>query len=195
MRTGVKGFWTPLQDGSGLVLSRNNTYDESPGAAWQDPASAVADFTLLSADAADGTPGVSASALATSNLGALWADFADEGALGEDGVVWGGMASYGAVAAAAQLQPGELRTLTLVFAWRLPNRLYVGQELGNHYALQYPSSESAARDVATRLPEVVAAGAQWNAACTNNSLPEWMQVRAGHASTRPACKPLIPALL
>ena len=182
LRTGINGLWAPLKDGSGLTFSRNNSYDNSSGAAWQDPASAAADFTLLSADAAIEQAGVYASASATSDLGALWADFAADGSLALQQPV----AMYGAVAASTQLLPGATRTLTLVFAWRLPFRLYVGQELGNEYAKHYESSEAAARDVATRLPEIVADGAEWNSACTNNSLPAWMQVRlARRACERP----------
>ena len=32
------------------------------------------------------------------------------------------------------LAPGETRTITLVFAWHFPHRMYIGQELGNQYA-------------------------------------------------------------
>lgn len=181
LRTGIKGHWDALGDNAGITLNRANSYDASPGAAWQDPAAAVADFTLLSADTAVGAPGVVSTTLASSDLGALWADFAVDGSLSGNTAGGSTMASYGAVAASAQLLPNETRAITLVFSWRLPYRLYVGQELGNAYAQHFISSEEAARSVATRLPDVIAGGSQWNAACTNNTLPPWMQVEGERA--------------
>ena len=176
LRSGIKGFWSQLVDGIGLSHTRNNSYDTSSGAEWQDPSAAVADFTLLSADAAAGDPSVSISTIATTDLAALWADFASDGTF-ESADSWNGsMATHGAIAASTLLQPGETRTITLVFSWYLPYHLYVGQELGNEYAQRFQSSEEVARQVANNLTDIVAGGAQWNAACTNNSLPEWMQV-------------------
>lgn len=173
-RSGVKGFWSPLSS-FGLIHARNNTYDGSEGGSWQDPASAVADFTLLAADAMDGGAGggVTASVWTGNDLSQLWSSFAADGQL--PGAATEVAAGHGAIAVSAVLQPGQTTSLTLVFSWHLPHRLYVGQDLGNQYATRYNNSQQVAVETAQRLDAIVQDGADWNAAATNNSLPDWYQ--------------------
>ena len=172
-RNGIKGYFSSSLNGAGLTLSRSSTFDSDPLALWQDPAAAVADFTLLGADAFAGDASVSVSSTANNDLGAIWSDFAADGRL--SGLPAGGpvMAGHGAIAASTVLQPDETRALTLVFSWYLPHRLYVGQDLGNQYATRYNSSVEVAASVGGRLSELVADGAAWNQAATNNTLPDW----------------------
>ena len=57
---------------------------------------------------------------------------------------------------------GGTSTVSVVFAWRLPNRLYVGEELGNYYAALSPSAVTTAMAVASSLDDIVADASAWN---------------------------------
>lgn len=172
--SGVRGVWATDDAAPGappsLTLRRSNAYDADPTAAAQDPACASnASFTLLAVDSdAEVT-----FAAANSLVDGIWAPFAAHGALPAAALPSGVAAAHGAVATTVVLSPGETRSLTLVFAWHLPHRLYVGQELGNQYAT-FVGAEDAlavARSAAGGLKGIVASGAALNAAFATSSLP------------------------
>jgi uncharacterized protein (DUF608 family) len=167
-RSGVKGVWEAVTNG--LRHVRNNSYDDHQSATVQDPASATADYTLLSADAENLDPSVAVTTTSRRHLSDLWSDFAGDGRFSEsDSPSNSNM--FGAIAASATLAPGETKALTIVFSWHLRHRLYVGQDLGNFYATHLKDSLEAARSVSSRLVDVVSDGAAWNALATNNSYP------------------------
>ena len=167
-RSGIKGTWRHMA--SGVHHSRNHSYDTNLNASVQDPAAAVADFTLLSADVDVGDSAVHVTTASANSLKDLWNDFADDGKFSSASVSSGG-AMHGAISASATLAPGETRALTIVFSWYLPHRSYVGQDLGNFYATHIRDSLDAARSVSTRLEEVVADAVAWNQLATDNSYP------------------------
>jgi uncharacterized protein (DUF608 family) len=174
IRTGVKGLWASSP--GGLTLTRSGPFDSDPNATWQDPASAVGSFTLLAADTVTngGLNPATSSAWTGEDLSELWASFSSGGLGSGLSRLPTTSASHGAVAVSTVLAPSETRTLTLVFSWHFPHRLYVGQDLGNAYAQRFPGgSAEVAASVATRLPAVAADAAAWNAAATNNTLPDW----------------------
>ena len=129
--TGIVGLHSTSAGVAGgppaLTLRRRGSYDVSPDAAFQDPAAVTASYTLLAADA-----DADVSFAADSDLpGGVWAPFAATGALPHAAIPSPGMpGGHAAAAARIQLLPGETRTVTLVFAWHVPNRTYVGQEVG-----------------------------------------------------------------
>ncbi len=84
-----------------------------------DPSAAVGDYTLL----AKLDDGVTVSVANAENATSLWSDFASDGKL-DGGVAVA--AGSGAVAAQTTVPAGAKSTLTLVFAWRIPLRNYVG---------------------------------------------------------------------
>jgi hypothetical protein len=179
--SGVRGAFST--DGpASLTLRRANGYDADPAAAAQDPAAADASFTLLAADDdADVT-----FAAANDVAGGVWAPFAAAGRLPLRALpAPGAAAAHGAVAASVTLAPGETRSLTIVFAWHLPHRLYVGQELGNYYAALFNDSQAVAAAGAAGLPAAAAAGAAWNKAFTQASLPSaWADFFVNSVSTQ-----------
>ena len=54
------------------------------------------------------------------------------------------------MAAQTVVAAGAKTTLTLVFAWRIPLRNYVGEPLGNFYSEIVPTSGEAAESMASR---------------------------------------------
>ena len=113
--SGVRGVWSASADRRTLVHERTNPYTPSPA----DPASAVGDFAMTAVG--DGTT----STVATGEtLQSLWADFADDGSLRAE--TSGGVdaaAGYGGVTVSIEVPAGGTATASIVFAWRLPNRL------------------------------------------------------------------------
>ena len=115
--SGVRGKWTVGEKQGVLTHTRSNpVYNEK---ATMDPSAAVGDYTLL----AKHDDGVSVSVASADNATSVWSDFASDGSLE------GGFAPHagsGAVAAQTIVPAGAKTTLTLVFAWRMPLRNYVG---------------------------------------------------------------------
>jgi hypothetical protein len=179
--SGVRGAFSTDSPAS-LTLHRDNGYDADPAAAAQDPASADATFTLLAADDDVDVTFAAANDVA----GGVWAPFATAGRLPLSALpAPGAAAAHGAVAAAATLAPGETRSVTLVFAWHLPHRLYVGQELGNYYAALFNNSMEVAAAGAAGLTSAVAAGAAWNKVFAQASLPPaWADFFVNSVSTQ-----------
>ena len=173
-RNGVRGFFSSSVSPAGLhglTLRRPNAYDADPTAAFQDAPAATASYTLLAVDSDASVSFATADDIATG----IWPSFAATGAL-SDGAVNGVMAAHGAIAARVLLYPGETRSISIVFAWHLPNRMYVGQELGNAYAAAggMNDSESVAGVVAAALPSIVSGGFAFNTMWTQSTLPVWM---------------------
>jgi hypothetical protein len=153
--SGVDGTWSASTDGRTLIHTRDHVYTPSP----DDPASAVGDFAMSAADAA----GTTVTMATADTLQGLWADFADDGKFHAQ--LSGGVkasAGYGGVSVSAEVPAGGTATVSVVFAWRLPNRLYVGEELGNQYARMTTSAVATAVDVGSNLDEVVSDAAAWN---------------------------------
>jgi non-lysosomal glucosylceramidase len=161
--SGVKGEWAAA--GKKLVHTRANPVVNAMDK--MDPSSAVGDYTLLSSSA-DALVSI-ASADTTSKL---WSDFAADGVL--DGAV-ATHAGSGAVAAGLAVAPGATQAITLVFAWRMPLRNYVGEPLGNFYSEIVESSTAAADSMAERLEEVAVEGGAFNQLFTNSTYPRWFQ--------------------
>ena len=78
---------------------------------------------------------------------------------------------FGAAAAEVRVPAGATKSVTLVFGWRIPNRNYVGEELGNFYSNIWSSSTAAAEEMATRTEAIAAEGAAFNRLFTNSSYP------------------------
>ena len=78
---------------------------------------------------------------------------------------------FGAIAAEVSVPAGATKSVTLVFGWRIPNRNYVGEELGNFYSNIWSSSTAAAEEMATRTEAIAAEGAAFNKLFTNSSYP------------------------
>ena len=181
VRSGVRGEWTAMSTPPSLTLRRLNTYDMDPAAAFQDPASATASYSLLSADLDDDVVITFATDDRLDN-GGLWDSFAASGKLSQKTPV---SAGHGAVAVMATLLPGETRTLTLIFAWHVPNRTYVGQEVGNYYALPFADALEVGLSATSMLEEIVTSGLFWNQLWTNSSLPDtWQDFFINSVSTQ-----------
>ena len=115
--SGVRGTWSVGEKEGVLTHARANAvYNEE---ATMDPSAAVGDYTLFAKQDA----GVTVSVANAENATVLWSDFANDGKL--DGGVRTAAGS-GAVAAQTTVPAGASTTLTLVFAWRIPLRNYVG---------------------------------------------------------------------
>ena len=179
--SGVRGEWSTMTSPPSLSLHRNNIYDVDPAAAFQDPASATASYSLLSADIDDEGVFVTVSTDDSISDG-LWLSFAASGCLSQN---ISKNAGHGAIAAMATLAPGETRTISLIFAWHVPNRTYVGQEIGNFYALSFSDALEVALSASTMLEDVVSSGLLWNQIFTNSTLPEnWQDFFVNSVSTQ-----------
>jgi uncharacterized protein (DUF608 family) len=142
--SGVKGRWKKV-GGNALVHERTNAYlpcgwNDSAVAANPhckvDASVAVSDFTLA-ADA-DVTVRVATAA----SLQELWNDFTSDS---QAELEVEAAASHGAIEATALLAPGETRTISVVFAWNVPERDYAGDALGNFYSERFASSMDVAK--------------------------------------------------
>ena len=168
--SGVKGTWEVRS--AELVHTRSNPYVSSNA----DPASAVGSFSLRGQD----NDTTSTTTVATGDtLAALWRDFAEDGLLGtsEEEARGGSVASaagHGAIATTVSVPPGETKTVTLVFGWSLPNRLYSGEELGNYYRADHPTASRASAKLSSNISTVAADAAKWNALWANTTLPAWL---------------------
>jgi len=180
VRSGVRGEWTTMSTPPSLTLRRLNTYDDDPAAAFQDPASATSSYSLLSADIDDD---VLVTFATNDNIdGGLWTSFASSGLLSQDTPV---SAGHGAVAAMVNLLPGETRSITLIFGWHVPNRTYVGQEIGNHYAIPFADALEVALSASSMIEDIVSAGLSWNQLWTNSTLPlSWQDFFLNSVSTQ-----------
>ena len=173
--SGVKGKWKARA--AELIHTRTNPYVAST----TDPAAAVASFSLRGQGPGAGSVGDVTTTMATGDtLAELWEDFAKDGALGTDvdddnaGRI-ATAAAHGAVATTVTVQPGETKTITLVFGWSLPNRLYSGEELGNYYRAEYPTGSDASAKLSGNIAEVAADAAKWNAVWANSTFPVWLK--------------------
>lgn len=169
LRTGVRGYWAP--SASGLGLERPNQFDSSAAASAQDPAAATASYTLRAVDADVEVTYAAGNSLVDD----IFTDFAASGQLGSGQQLSPVMAAHGAIAAKVLLQPGQTRTITLVLAWHLPDRMYVGQRLGSAYTALFNSSSAVADHAAAHLRDIVSAAASWNRLWATASLPDWMR--------------------
>lgn len=109
-------------------------------------------YTLAAtSDVPGGAASATSSSFATDDdLGALWKAFAASGSVGAPPGAGGAVAAFGAGAVTMTLAPGASGAVTLVFAWFLPNRDYLGENVGAFYGNLFNSSN----DVATALADV-----------------------------------------
>jgi hypothetical protein len=184
--SGVRGEWHVAGAAAGGTLTHSRTNTVYSEESLMDPSAAVGDFTLLAVgkgvDGARvaGQTGRSTAAslaslvsVATADSAAdIWNDFAATGSF-DGGVAT--HAGFGAVAATVAVAAGSTESITLVFAWRMPLRNYVGENLGNFYSEITPSSGAAATRMAGSLEQVAAEGAAFNQLFTNSTYPVWFQ--------------------
>ena len=207
-RSGIRGAFSTTTSPPALTLRRpSSAYDADPAAAFQDPAAATASYSLLAVDTdatvtfaaapslagaasvagATGAPGApGAPGAATSSDDGVWSSFAAKGRLPLGSVSPPAEAAgHGAIAAMVSVMPGETRTISLIFAWHLPNRTYVGQEVGNNYAGAFADALEVAQFGAANLADIVGAGVAWNTMWTASSLPvNWQDFLMNSVSTQ-----------
>ena len=180
VRSGVRGAWATATAPAPSLTLRRDGYDADPAAAFQDPAAASASYSLVAADADVDVTFATADSLEQPD--GVWPAFAATGRLSGSTPA---AAGHGAIAAKASLAPGETRSITLVFAWHVPKRLYVGQELGNNYAAAFADALAVATEAAAMVPEVVDAGAAWVKTFAGSSLPvQWSDFLLNSVSTQ-----------
>ena len=180
VRSGVNGAWATTSAPAASLTLRRNAYDADPAAAFQDPASAGASYSLVAADADVQVSFATADSLEQAD--GVWPAFAATGRLSGSTPR---AAGHGAIAATAVLAPGEERSVTIVFAWHVPQRLYVGQEVGNAYAGPFADALAVARAAAAIVPDVVDAGAAWVKVFTSSSLAaNWMDFFVNSVSSQ-----------
>lgn len=84
-----------------------------------------------------------------------------------------------AVWASMELRPGESRTSELILAWHSPSAVHGGDiagwtSRGYMYENHYADAEAVARDVATRLPELLRATRLYHDTLYASNLPVWL---------------------
>jgi non-lysosomal glucosylceramidase len=82
---------------------------------------------------------------------------------------------HAAAAAQIVLKPGETKTLNLVLAWYLPNRVHAGHRVGNYYCKIYRSVDDVVDNILSRLPEIRRSILEWHQLCFQSGLPDWLQ--------------------
>ena len=87
------------------------------------------------------------------------------------------IAAHAAASISATVAAGETASLSIVLAWSFPDRDFSGTILGNKYSEVWGSSESAARSVASRLPEIVHDINKFHKtiAAKESPFPEWLK--------------------
>ncbi len=118
--------------------------------------------------------GVMTEAASASDAAVLWERFATSGGVNAAAIP-GEAPRYGAVAARATLQPGEMRAITFVLAWHLPFRRHMSQVPENYYAKLYRNADDVAEKVLGRLETTWKAIRCWQRTVFDNSLPDWLQ--------------------
>lgn len=107
------------------------------------------------------------------DIATLWADFAEDGALsGAEST--GSPDAIGAAAVRVSVPAGAHATLTITLSWRFPNKDYLGQVLGNHYAGLWADSEAAGRDMHASLQPVISDIMALHTPFFSSSMPDWM---------------------
>lgn len=109
---------------------------------------------------------------AGNNLSDIWRNFSQEGELSGKIVKEG---AFGAIGAKAKIAPGETRIVTIGLAWYFPERPHTNEILGNYYTRLYQNSTDVANKALSRLTETWSGIVEWNQACFDNTLPEWLQ--------------------
>ena len=108
-----------------------------------------------------------------STLQSLWSLFVEKGSFGNRKVESEG--EHGAIAVEFKLAPGESRMVSFVMSWLLPHRTHAGEVVGNYYSSLYTSADDVSEDVIGRISEDLEGILEWQTACFDNSLPEWLQ--------------------
>lgn len=136
---GVRGSWAVNPTSTAVSLRQS----PQPCLQSANPSPLCGDYTLtLSPDA--NTLASSTSFGTADSLASLWSSFV----AGEPLSSSSPSAPLGAGVATMRLAPGQSGTVTLVFAWYLPNRDFMGRTLGAYYSNLFDSSAEAAASVA-----------------------------------------------
>ena len=151
---GVRGRW--MADALGGVGSSAGapalTLLQSPPECTSAPAAKrspwCGNFTLAATSDVPSGGSSSASFAAADDLGAIFSAFATSGSVGPAPGAGGVAAAFGAGAATMTLAPGATGAVTLVFAWYLPNRDYMGANLGAFYGNLFAGSNAVASELA-----------------------------------------------
>lgn len=83
--------------------------------------------------------------------------------------------AFGGITAAARIEPGQTRVITVALAWYFPHRKHFSEVMGNYYTTLFSDSADVAQTALGRLPETMQGIRQWHQSCLDNSLPEWLQ--------------------
>jgi hypothetical protein len=168
---GVRGAWAvaPLpRSGAPTLTLTQAPAPCAPGA--RNPSPWCGDYALA---AGEGEAGAFA---AGDSLADMWRAFAGNGTPGAPPQP-GTAAGIGAVVATVTLPPGATGTATVVFAWWLPNRDFLGETVGAWYQNLFVSAGDAA-DAAAGAAAQVQAVADINAhhaVWAGSSEPDWLK--------------------
>eukprot|EP00039_Didymoeca_costata_P023556 m.7494 g.7494 ORF g.7494 m.7494 type:complete len:1006 (-) comp3723_c0_seq2:57-3074(-) len=151
--SGIKGVWSVTENGC-LTLTRPGN-DKTQG-------------TLsVCAESANGT---TVTPVTGTNVTDVW------GKIGSRSGAMVATDAYGALAIETKnMEPYEIRTLTIVLSWHFPERYYMQERVGNFYTTMFNNSEDAAQSMLPLLEDTVDNIAALHSVFTDaTSVPIWL---------------------